>query len=364
VTRLPRLVVVGPLPPPVHGVAVSTSLVLANRVLRQRFDVEHLDTSDHRTGSNLGRWDATNVGLGLKHVLVLLRRLAGRRGTLYLPLSQSRAALVRDTLFIVLASSCRWRVAAHLRGSELGDLCARAGTMFRAWLRFSLGRLDAFAVMGESLRGVADGLVPNERIAVVPNGTPDDALPPKRDGKEVLFLSNLRRRKGVAEAVDVAVKVLEREPTARFRFVGSWEDSALERELRARAGRANGSIEFMGAATSDRRHELLRDASLLLFPPTEPEGHPRVVLEALCAGLPIVTTHRGAIAETVIDGECGFVLPDPDPAQLADRVLRLLRDDELRLRMSHAARARYQEHFTQEHADQVLAAWIERVAEG
>ena len=53
------IVIVGPLPPPIHGVTVSTSLVLRNELLRERFDVEHLDTSDHRTGRNVGTWDAT-----------------------------------------------------------------------------------------------------------------------------------------------------------------------------------------------------------------------------------------------------------------------------------------------------------------
>ena len=73
---------------------------------------------------------------------------------------------------------------------------------------------------------------------------------------------------------------------------------------------------------------------MLLFPPVEPEGHPRVVLEALAAGLPVITTDRGAIAETVVEGESGFVLDHPVPDELAARVLRLLRDPELRDRMS------------------------------
>jgi len=60
VTRA-RLIVVGPLPPPVHGVTVSTRLDLANRQLHERYRVQHLDTSDHRTGRNVGVWDACDV---------------------------------------------------------------------------------------------------------------------------------------------------------------------------------------------------------------------------------------------------------------------------------------------------------------
>ena len=103
-------------------------------------------------------------------------------------------------------------------------------------------------------------------------------------------------------------------------------------------------------------------SSVLLFPPSEPEGHPRVVLEAMSAGLPVVTTDRGAIAETVADGQTGFVLPDPDPETLAERLLRLLEDAELRTQMGQASRARYLELFTQERADERLADWLAGVA--
>ena len=86
-----------------------------------------------------------------------------------------------------------------------------------------------------------------------------------------------------------------------------------------------------------------------------------MVLEAMAAGVPIVTTARGAIPETVRDGVDGFV-DDPDPALIADRVLRLLRDPELRARMGSAARQHYLDDFTQERADERLTEWLEQVA--
>ena len=82
----------------------------------------------------------------------------------------------------------------------------------------------------------------------------------------------------------------------------------------------------------------------------------------MAAGLPVIATDRGAIAETVVDGECGYVLADPDPSELAERMLRLLDDPELRSSMSRAARSRYLARFTQEAADRALADWLTRVA--
>jgi glycosyltransferase involved in cell wall biosynthesis len=359
----PRLIVIGPLPPPIHGVAVSTALVLANKELRQRFEVEHLDTSDHRARENIGRWEIGNVVLGLRNTVQLVRRLRGRRGIVYLPLSQG-SAFARDSLFIHVPRLAGWQVAVHLRGSEFQHFYARSSRPLRLWIRVTLRRVASAAVMGASLRGVFSDLVPSDRIAVVPNGTPDpdpDGTPKEPD--TVLFLSNLRRRKGVVEAVEAALRVLSERPSARFLFVGSWESPDLEREVCNRAQEAGLAIRFLPPATGEAKRALLLSSSVFLFPPVEPEGHPRVVLEAMAAGVPIVTTDRGAIAETVVDGCAGFVLPDPEPRALAERVLQLLTKDQLRTRMSRAARARYIELYTQEAADRRLAEWLVALAE-
>jgi glycosyltransferase involved in cell wall biosynthesis len=363
--RRQRLIVVGPVPPPMHGVAVSTGLVLANPLLGERFRVEHLDTSDHRSGANIGRWDLVNVALALKHEAQLLRRLrGGDGGVVYLPLSQNTAGFLRDSLFIVSAARARWRVAGHLRGSEFREFYSRCGRILRWWMRRSVRKLDSLAVMGTTLRPLFDGILPPEKIAVVPNGTPDlepDPIPPASN--RVLFLSNLRRRKGVVESLEAALLVVREHPNVEFFFVGAWEDDELAAALRARVQGADARIRFFPpTAGEEEKRRLLLSSSLLLFPPVEPEGHPRVVLEAMSAGLPVVTTDRGAISETVVDGESGFVLPEPIPAELADRVLRLLRDQALRHRMAKAARERYLSVFTQEKADRRLADWLEDVA--
>jgi glycosyltransferase involved in cell wall biosynthesis len=339
---------------------VSTGLLLSSEILRRRFDLEHVDTSDRRDGrANIGRWDLQNVFGGLSGALRLLARLRGRRGVVYISIAQNVPGILRDSLYIHVAALCRWRVAVHLRGSDLGDVYTSQPAAMRLWMRFTLRRVTSMAVMGESLRGVFDGLMSADQIAVVANGTPEITLPEvPTDPQQVLFFSNLRRRKGILEAVDAAIEVLREWPTARFVFVGDWEDEQLEFQVRARAREAGRQLEFRPAVTGDGRLALFASSGMLLFPPVEPEGHPRVVLEALAAGLPVITTDRGAIAETVVEGESGFVLDDPVPHELAACVLRLLRDPALRDRMSAAARSRYLEHYTLEVTDAAFADWI------
>jgi glycosyltransferase involved in cell wall biosynthesis len=359
-----RLIVIGPLPPPHHGVTVSTSLVIGSEELQRRFEVDHFDTSDHRTIENVGRWDVRNVGAALVALSRFTRKLNGRSGIVYLPISQGLPGLTRDTLFIRIAAARGWKVVAHLRGSELGDVYRRQPAPIRAWLRRAFDRLDSMAVLGESLRPAAAGIVPARKVAVVPNGTPDPCMEGRPGpGHGGLFLGNLRTRKGVLEALEAALIVVRQRPAARFVFAGDCPDESLARELRLRAEKAGGKIKIRPmAVTGAEKLHLLASSAFLLFPPAEPEGHPRVVLEAMALGLPVIVTDRGAIAETVVDSECGYILSDPVPSDLADRMIRLLDDPDLQSSMGRAARNRYLARFTQEAADRALADWLARVA--
>src|SRR5690606_7751087 len=76
------------------------------------------------------------------------------------------------------------------------------------------------------------------------------------------------------------------------------------------------------------------------------EGYGVVNIEAMACGRPVVSTNRGGPAETVIDGETGYLVPPGDAAALASRVIKLLHDPALRQRMGAAGRQRVEAHFS------------------
>jgi glycosyltransferase involved in cell wall biosynthesis len=170
---------------------------------------------------------------------------------------------------------------------------------------------------------------------------------------------------GLASVRDVdamRAKVVEANPRFYEKLCSPATGTMTERKLRERVGQNGNRIRFLPPVSGDEKDELLQSCSVLLFPPTAREGHPRVVLEAICRGTPLVTNDRGAIVETVSDGESAFVLADPDPEELADRILGLLDDQDLRERMGKAARGRYERGYTQEIADRQLADWLSLAA--
>ena len=309
------------------------------------------------------RWDLKNITLGLRNVRQLVRRLRPGPGVVYVPVSTFIGAFLRDSLFVHVAAIAGWKVAVHIGNSWFRDFYDARGRVGRWWVRATLRRAAGLAVLGPRLIPSMDGIVPADRIAVVNNGTPDfePAEVAKHEGR-VLFFGNFLRGKGIAEAVEAALIVTREQPDAEVVFAGEWYDRMLEEELLARAATADGRIRFIPPVDGRAKEELLQSSAALIFPARENEGQPRAVLETLCRGIPFVATRHATFNLAVRDGEDAFVLDEPDAALIADRVLRLLADDELRIRIGRAARATWETNYSQELADQGLADWLAGLA--
>jgi glycosyltransferase involved in cell wall biosynthesis len=343
------------MPPPVMGPTIATEIVLRGP-LPNDLRLHHIDTSDRRPLETLGRIDLRNVGNALRTSAQLLWTLATRRPRLvYIPISQTRIGYLRDSVYLLLAWLFRRRIALHLRGGDFREFYDGSGPLLRAWVRWTLRRVDGIIVLGNCLRRMFAPFVPEERIHVVPNG--EDF--PEFDGlgrdygarsvSHVVYLGNLIPVKGVGDLLRAVPLVLARHPDARFTFAGEWcgaefrawaESFVRDRGLEDR-------VRFAGPVDRARKAALLRDADLFVFPSTR-EGHPWVIVEALAAGLPIVSCDAGCIRESVLDGRNGRLVPMNDPAALAGVIADLLADPQRLARMAAESRRHYLSRFTRD----------------
>ncbi len=98
---------------------------------------------------------------------------------------------------------------------------------------------------------------------------------------------------------------------------------------------------------SEAWRRLYAEAGLLVVP-TFRDASSHASIEAMAAGLPVVTTRIGGIPEIVVDGGTGFLTEPGDGALLARRILALLHDRSLRVRMGAAGKSRVEQHFDAE----------------
>ncbi len=189
-TRARRVMIVGPTPPPFHGVATFSRDLLAAAAHFPQSEFEHLNTSDRRDAANLGRWDAGNLALGFSNLAEMASRLARKHHDIvYIPISQNVPAFLRDALFILHARMYGARVVLHLHGGYFRKFYEKhAPGWFRTVARLALNRAAAIIVLSDEFRPIFEGLVPRERIQVVENGVADTGSAASRPaGREPSF---------------------------------------------------------------------------------------------------------------------------------------------------------------------------------
>jgi glycosyltransferase involved in cell wall biosynthesis len=114
-------------------------------------------------------------------------------------------------------------------------------------------------------------------------------------------------------------------------------------EAQARAAGLVGAVRFLGHHPDPDVVMAALDVYVL---PSNSEGLPNTVLEAMATGLPVVATRVGGMDELIQDGVTGFLVPPREPDPLARALGLLLRDEALRRTTGKAARIRTESEFT------------------
>jgi len=210
------------------------------------------------------------------------------------------------TAFVVVSQ-------ANLRqGEALGILEARRSRLIRSGIRLS------------DFRPAADLAPPDY------SGAP--AAGPRERDVTVGMVACFKPQKAPLDFVRVAAEVAAREPRARFVLVGDGEiRPAIEALIREKG------IADRVVLTGWRRDipDLMRSFDVLLHTSLW-EGLPRVLPEAMATAVPVVATRVDGAPEAVEDGVNGRLVEPGDVAGLAEAVLSLIRDPDLRRRMGRA----------------------------
>ncbi|GIV00422.1 MAG: hypothetical protein KatS3mg014_2037 [Actinomycetota bacterium] len=139
------------------------------------------------------------------------------------------------------------------------------------------------------------------------------------------FLGQLIPRKGVDVLLAAVARALASGTPVEVTIVGDGPERRALEELSRSLG-IDDRIRFVGAVRYEEVGRYLREMDVLVLP-TRYDYRAMVVLEALAAGIPVITTTAdGNSTSTVVDGENGFVVPPDDPDALAQRLALLATD--------------------------------------
>ncbi len=237
--------------------------------------------------------------------------------------------------------------------------------------RWKYSQIDCFLATSVALRDrlAAEG-IPRAKITIVHEGVDVERIVrmPAANVHAVFFLPThapivgnvaaLVPHKGHHHLIDAAALVVRDVPDVRFVIVGDGElREPLERHIRDKHLERH---VFLAGFRADAI-ELTKGFDVFAVSSVT-EGMCTALIDAMAAAKAAVATDAGAIAEVIVDGKTGFLVPPRDHAAMAARLVQLLKDPALSARMGEAGLARARATFTVERMVEEIAAAYARLA--
>jgi glycosyltransferase involved in cell wall biosynthesis len=351
----PAVLLMGQTPPPWHGQAVATQLLFDHDWTGLEVHRLRMEFSERMVEVSRFRWK--KVG----HLFQLIRRarqvLKENPGCVlfYPPASAKWVPFLRDVFFLCCVRYLAGSTVFIYHASGL-PVFVNASLLRKTLARFAYGRADiALEVAQEPVSphgvfaarswewcpcGIAVPQRPREEPA---SGAPFTAL----------FVASLQEGKGVLEVLKTA-KILRERGRAdvfRFRVVGKWFSEEFEKEVCAlhREWGLEGLVELTGQLTGDDKWDAYYDADVFFFPTHyASEATPIVLMEALGAGLPVVSTRWAGIPAMLEGCKSATILPVRSPERYADALEELAAARHDAGRWFQESRRVYLERFTPE----------------
>ncbi len=193
-----------------------------------------------------------------------------------------------------------------------------------------------------------------------PYWTADDLPQSNPSGPPMLLtVSRLNKSdsyKGVDSVIESLAAVVAAVGAIDYRIVGGGDDAERLGALARRLG-VSQYVTFTGELTDDQLRELYKSCSLFVMP-SEAEGFGIVFLEAMAYGKPVIGGAHAGTPSVVKHGETGLLVERTDINGIAQAIIRILNDEDLRLRLGRAGYNRLVERFTFQNFESNLDALL------
>ena len=261
-------------------------------------------------------------------------------------------------------------VVVSFHGADAGVNMDKPGYLKAMREVFELGSL--MLCRSESLMRDLQALgCPPEKTALWRTGLPVEEWPfqPREaplDGVwRLIQVCRFVDKKGLDLTLEAFAAVRQQHPAAHLTLVG---DGPVMPALRAQTERLGltEAVTFTGFVGQARVKKMLYESHVFVHPSRTSadgnrEGIPNAALEAMASGMPVVGTDHGGFPEAVTDGESGLLVPENRADRLAEALLKLLAEPDLRARLADGGRREVEAKFDREQQVRVLEGHYKRL---
>jgi len=346
-----RILIIGQLPPPFHGSNVMAKLTVSS-LKNEMYQVKFIDKSFSKNIETIGKPSLRKIvripGLAIEIIIACLFKPP--KLCLYF-IACGKPAFLIDTFLLFIVRICG--IPYILRFGGKGFYALQKENFF--WHRlvsYSLSNALGGIILGQSIKRDVNLFISNERLVYVPNGTENRLFYRKKEKDkkiQILFLSNLHPSKGPLDVIKAASIVIKQNTKVSFILAGADFSSNYTKLLKSYI-KKKGLDEYVtmqGAVHGKEKDNLFSKSDIFVFPTYyERETFGIVNIEAMSWGLPVISSTEGAIPEIIQDGINGFIVNPKSPVQIAEKILFLINNSELRKKMGIESRKIFESKYS------------------
>ena len=319
------------------GVTNYLELLIQN-LPQEKFQVKHFVQ-----GKSPTKWKNIFLPFVILSQLIKFKRILKtyQPDVVHINPSLGWTAIIRDFAFLKIAKKKRIPVLFFIHGWQhtLSNKFKEKG-YWKNYFKKRFALCDAIVVLAKEFKEELIKLgIPEERMHVSSTMVESEKYIPNSKGfsksLKILFCANMNRKKGPYEVLKAAPFVLKKYPDTKFIFVGEGEELENLRKMSRKLG-VESNIIFTGYISPEEKNKIFKNSSIFVYPSYHGEGFPTVILEAMAAGMPLVTTPVGGLADALVDGIQGLIIKSmpPKPEEVAEKIIALIEDPELMKKIS------------------------------
>jgi glycosyltransferase involved in cell wall biosynthesis len=338
-----KILMIGPGGGVIGGIATLVDTLVP--VLKQRADLLYFHTVQNRPLEESGKFTLRNFYLVFSQFARFVFVLSTfRPKIIHLHTSQGLAWL-KDSLYILMGKAYRCKVVVHVNAADFNELYASGSQVRKFYTRIVMGRADVVIAVSSEWHEYLTQVVPAERVHIIPNCIDVNSFSPRTllhedNTTNVLFIGSVGSRKGAFDLIEASSDLIKAQNCSLQVWIAGYSEKEgdLERAFaRINELKLGDACQLLGPVYGNKKFDLLTTADLFVLP-SYSEGLPLAIIEAMSAGLPIISTPVGGIPDVIRDGYNGFLVPPGDIKALVSKIEILARDPGMRENMGIRSR--------------------------